>query len=67
MRSVYFNVDCFDTVNECMINCMKIQKALKDQKVIVDLRTKKDRYDHIKWYEIVFKSDEDYMVYQFLK
>lgn len=67
MRSIYFNVDCFDTVNACMIECMKIQKALKEQKVLVDLRTKKDKYDHIKWYEIVFKSDEDYMVYQFLK
>jgi len=46
---------------------MKIKKALKDQKVNVDIRTKKDRYDHIKFYEIVFKSDEDYMIYQFIK
>lgn len=67
MRSVYLNVDCYDTVNACMLQCMKIQNALKNQNVSVDIRTKKDRYDHIRWYEIVFKSDEDYMIYQFLE
>ena len=50
-----------------MLQCMKIQNALKNQNVSVDIRTKKDRYDHIRWYEIVFKSDEDYMIYQFLE
>lgn len=67
MTSVYFEVDKFDTVNACMLECMKIKKKLNEQNVKAEIRTQRDKYNHIKHYELLFKDDFGYTVYQMIK
>lgn len=67
MKSILFKVDHFDTVKACMVECLKVQSQLAAQKVRTDLKTHKhEKYHHIHSYELIFKNDDDYMIYQFI-
>lgn len=67
MSSVYFKVDQYDTVTECMIECMKAKEIMRSQNIKSKIKTNNDQYGHVNNYELIFKNMDDYTVYQLVK
>lgn len=67
MKSAEFKVDNFDTVRACMLECMRIQGLLKQANINIDIVNHKNKYGQNYSYELIFKNEEDYTVYQLIK